>query len=143
MTERAPEGQFRVAGIVPGLVVHIPLPLGAVPVRAGFVGDGFVDPVHEIGVKGGAHGDGLRIDGVTVGADAVAGLAPPVVGRDAELVHGDGFIHEQADLLLRRQERQEVVDAFFHREGRVLERKVVGLFLGLGGQEDAREGKGK
>ena len=77
---RAPEGQLRVAGIVPGLVVHVPFPLGTVPVGARLVGDGGIDLIDLLRVEGGGHADGLRIHGVAVGADAVAGLAPPVVG---------------------------------------------------------------
>ena len=140
---RAPEGQFRVAGIVPGLVVHVPFPLGTVPVGARLVGDGGIDLIDLLRVEGGGHADGLRIHGVAVGADAVAGLAPPVVGRDAEAVHGNGLVHQQADLLLRGQEREEVLDPLLHFQGRILERILVRGFGTAGRKADDRGEKGQ
>ena len=140
---RAPEGELRVAGIVGYAHRHVEdVVVGAVPVGAGLVGHLREDVVHLLRVEGGCHADRLGIDGVAVLANAVAGLAPPVVGGDAEPVHGHGLVHHQAHLLFRGEQGDEVLHAVLDLEARVLEGVLVRLLGATGAQQEQYKREG-
>ena len=124
---RTPERQ----AVVPDVAVRLGhaqlVVVGGVPDGAGLIGDGRVDLQLLGRVEGGAQRDHLREHGHVVIADAVAGLIPPVVGGNVQPVHGHGTVHHQADLLLRREQGEEVVRALLHGEIRILEGIVVVL----------------
>ena len=81
---RAPEGELGVAGIVGHAHGHIEdVVVRTVPVGAGLVGDRGEHFIHLLRIEGGSHANRLGIDGVASLAHTMAGLAPPVVGRDA------------------------------------------------------------
>ena len=111
---RAPEGQLGIARIVAGLITDIEdVVVRTVPIGAGLVRYGRENLVDAVGIEGCGHADRLGIHGVSVLTDAVACLAPPVVGRDAEPVDGDGLVHHEADLLLGGEEGDKVLDPLF------------------------------
>ena len=116
--------------------------VGAVPVGAGLVGHLREDVVHLLRVEGGGHADRLGIDGVAVLAHAVAGLAPPVVGGDAEAVDGNGFVHHQTHFLLGGEQGDQVLHAILDLEFRVLERILVHLLGAAACQQEEYQRKG-
>ena len=85
---------------------------GSVVLRARLVRNGRGDFPHERSVPGCAQADHLRKDrGAAVPADAVAGLAPPVVGRHSEPLDGGAVVHQLADLFRQREPGDQIVDA--------------------------------
>ena len=133
----APEGEFRIAGVVGHAHRHVEdVVVGAVPVGTGLVGYLGEYLVHLLGVEGGGHADRLRIHRVAVGPYAVAGLAPPVVGGDAQAVDGDGLVHHQAHFLLGGEQGDEILYPVFNLKLRVLEGILIGLLGAAGGQQN-------
>ena len=95
----APEGEFGIAWVIGDAHRHVEhVVVGTVPVGAGLVGDGAEHVIYLLGVEGGGHTDRLGEHGVVALAHAVAGLAPPVVGGDAEAVDRHRLVHHQSHL---------------------------------------------
>ena len=88
--------------------------VGGIPYGAGLVRHGLIDLELLGSVEGCSQSDYLREYGHVIVADAVAGLVPPVVGRDAQTVDRNGAVHHQTDFLLRGQQRQQIVRTFLH-----------------------------
>ncbi len=140
---RAPEAQFGVAGVIPGTHPDIEFRGGTVPVGPGLIGDAAEHLVYKVGVERGGKTDILRVDSVPVGPDAVAGLAPPVVGRDSEPVHGDRLVHHQPHLLLRSQQGKQVLHPLLYRERRVSERILILVSATASGSHQKRSRKSR
>ena len=122
---RGPEGDALI-------LLHQPRLPGLVVLHPGLVADGREDFVNQRFIKGGGHADGLREHrGGPVAGHPVQGLAPPVVGLDAQGGHRGGRIHGQGRLLLQGQAGNQVFRPLFGRKGTV--------FVGLG-REDGGDG---
>ena len=80
-----------------------------VPYGAGLIGHCGVNFKLLGSVECGAQGNHLREYGYIVIAYSVAGLIPPVVGRNVKTVNRYGTVHHQADLFLRGKKRKQVV----------------------------------
>ena len=130
---RAPERQLGVAGIIPGPVSDIEnVVVRTVPVGAGLIRNCRENLIDTVRVKGSGHADRLRVHGIAVLTDAVASLAPPVVGRDAETVDRDGLVHHETDLLLGSEEGDQVLDPLFVGKSGVLERVFILILTAAG-----------
>ena len=123
---RTPEGQFRISGNIVGAHANVEdVVVRAVPVGAGLVRYGVEHVKEQFGIEGRCHSHRLRINGVPAGAHAVAGLAPPVVGRNSKAVDGYGLVHHKAHLLLRSKQGDQIVHPGFIGELWILERVLV------------------
>ena len=102
---RAPESQLRIAGIVRHTHGHIEqlriVVIRTVPIGTGLIAHLREHIIHQLGIEGSCHTDGLRIDGIAALTHTVTGLAPPVVRGDAETVDRNRLVHHQSHLLLR------------------------------------------
>ena len=136
----APEGELRIGRVVAGVVPHVPLALGAVPVGTGLIAHRLVDLPHLHRVERGRQADVLRIHGVVRCHNPMAGLAPPVIGRNAQPVHGDRLVHHQTHLLFRGKEGKQVFHPVVRGKSRVLERILVPCPLVAGDHQRPREG---
>src|SRR5213593_1922864 len=75
---------------------------------------------HQISIPGGGEADGLwEHRGVTRTSNSVQSLVPPFIVRNTQTVDSGRTIHHLRDLFLERHARNEIVDAFVDREGRV------------------------
>ena len=123
----APEGEAVVPDVAVGLrYAHLVVVRG-IPDGPCLIRHGGVNLILLGGIESGAQGNHLREDGNVVVADAVTGLVPPVVGGDAQPVHGDGAVHHKADFLFRREQGHKVVHPLVQGEPGILERIVVVL----------------
>src|ERR1700691_5430107 len=69
-------------------------------------------PVHKRAVPGGAEADHLREHRrPAVAGDAVSGLIPPVVGRQAQAFDGLALMEHLADFFLKGEAAEEILDA--------------------------------
>ena len=87
--------------------------------------------MHQLCAEGCSHTDGLRIDGVTTLTNTMAGLAPPVVGRNAQTVDRHRLVHHQSHLLLGGEQRDEILNALSKRKVGVLERIHLSVWSNL------------
>ena len=79
---------------------------------AGLVGDDAGDLPDERAIPGRSEPDDLgKNGGAAAAADAMAGLAPPIVGGHAETLDRTALVKQLADLLQQRQAADEIVDA--------------------------------
>ena len=132
---RAPERKALVPDAACGLGHSEAMMVGSIPGGTCLVRDGGVDLELLRLVKSSCKADGLRENGRARAADTVAGLAPPVVGGDAETVDRDRAVHHQAHLLLRSQQRDKILNPLVDIEAGVLERILVTL---AGGKKHCR-----
>ena len=76
--------------------------------------------VHQAGIPGGRHADGLREHrGITGARHAVQRLAPPVVGRNAEPGDGRRGVLHLPDLLFQRHARDQIVHPLLDGQRRI------------------------
>ena len=102
-----PESQFgitRIVGLAHAHMLHAVV--RAVPVGACLVTYLREDVIHQFGIKGSCHTDGLGVDGIVTLTHTVAGLTPPVVRRDAQSLNGDTLVHHESYLFLGCQHAQ-------------------------------------
>ena len=122
---RTPERQLRIARIVDRTLRHVKqrriLMVRTVPVGTRLVAHLREHVVHQLGIEGCRHTDGLRIHRIASLAHTMTSLAPPVVGRDTQTIHRDRLVHHQSHLLVRCQERQQVLHTLLARELRIQE----------------------
>ena len=138
---RTPETEFGIAGVIDHAHGHIEdVVVGTVPVGTGLVAHGTEHIIDELLAEGGSHADGLGEDGVATLAHAVAGLAPPVVGGDAEAIDGDALVHHQSYFLFGRQHGDQVLYSFSRGQVGVLPRiLLLGRHMGGRDQQHGRD----
>lgn len=99
----------------------------------------------DLGEAGGGLDRAVEGDAGAIGGDAVEGLRPPLVVRDAESGDGGGVVGELLDLLRESEEGDQRLRSGFEREGSVAEgvgvvvRRLAWIFDGGGGGGEASE----
>lgn len=100
-----------------------------------------------MGEAGGGLDRAVEGDAGAIGGDAVEGLRPPLVGRDAETGDGGGVVGELLDLLRESEKGDQRPGSGFEREGGVAEGvgvvvwRLAWIFDSGGGGGEASEGE--